>query len=57
MPTLAMSMEIIERNTKTQQLLEETQRQAESMEKQAAKLEEQAVEMETLEKLKKIKAT
>jgi two-component system sensor histidine kinase/response regulator len=54
MPTLAMSMEIIGRNNKTQQLLEETQRQAESMEKQAARLEEQAIEMETLEKLKKI---
>jgi PAS domain S-box-containing protein len=55
MPTLSMSMEIIERNTKTQQLLEETQRQAESMEKQAAKLEEQAVEMEAQQQ--EIKAT
>ncbi len=55
MPVLAMSMEIIERNTRTQQLLEETQRQAESMEKQAAKLEEQAVEMEAQQH--EIKAT
>ena len=55
MPILAMSMEIIERNTKTQQLLEETRRQAENMEKQAAKLEEQAVEMEAQQH--EIKAT
>jgi len=55
MPVLAMSMEIIERNTKTRQLLEETRRQAESMEKQAAKLEEQAVEMEAQQH--EIKAT
>jgi len=55
MPVLAMSMEIIERNTKTQQLLEETRRQAESMEKQAARLEEQAVEMEAQQH--EIKAT
>ncbi|HEY5974610.1 MAG TPA: MCP four helix bundle domain-containing protein, partial [Geobacteraceae bacterium] len=54
-PVLAMSMEIIERNTKTRQLLEETQRQAESMEKQAAKLEEQSVEMEAQQQ--EIKAT
>jgi two-component system sensor histidine kinase/response regulator len=46
MPILAMSMEILERNVKTQQLLAETQRQAENMEKQAARLEEQTVEME-----------
>jgi len=45
-PILAMSLEILERNVKTQQLLKETQRQAENMEKQAARLEEQAVEME-----------
>jgi len=55
MPILAMSMEIIERNAKTRQLLEETQRQADSMEKQAAKLEEQAVEMEAQQH--EIKAT
>jgi two-component system sensor histidine kinase/response regulator len=46
MPILAMSLEILERNVKTQQLLTETQRQAENMEKQAARLEEQTVEME-----------
>jgi PAS domain S-box-containing protein len=46
MPILAMSIEILERSNKTQQLLVETQRQAENMEKQAARLEEQAVEME-----------
>ncbi|MFA7268585.1 MAG: response regulator [Sterolibacterium sp.] len=46
MPILAMSMEIIERNTRTQVLLEETRRQAENMERQAAKLEEQTVELE-----------
>ncbi len=46
MPILAMSLEILERNAKTQQLLVETQRQAENMEKQAARLEEQTVEME-----------
>jgi PAS domain S-box-containing protein len=46
MPILAMSLEILERSNKTQQLLVETQRQAENMEKQAARLEEQAVEME-----------
>ncbi|MBS4098285.1 MAG: response regulator [Sulfuricella sp.] len=46
MPLLAMSLEILERNVRTRQLLEETQRQAESMEKQASQLEEQAVELE-----------
>ncbi|NJD34731.1 MAG: HAMP domain-containing protein, partial [Betaproteobacteria bacterium] len=46
MPILAMSLEILERNVKTQQLLQETQRQAENMEKQAARLEEQTVELE-----------
>ena len=45
-PVLAVSMEILERNLQTQQLLMETRQQAESMEKQAAKLEEQSVEME-----------
>ncbi|MBF0164421.1 MAG: response regulator [Magnetococcales bacterium] len=45
-PLLAMSMEILERNGKTEQLLVETQRQAENMERQAAMLEEQTVEME-----------
>jgi two-component system, sensor histidine kinase and response regulator len=46
MPVLAVSLEILERNIQTQQLLVETRRQAENMEKQAAKLEEQSVEME-----------
>jgi PAS domain S-box-containing protein len=46
MPTLAISLEILKRNIRTELLLEETRRQAESMEKQAAKLEEQSVEME-----------
>jgi PAS domain S-box-containing protein len=46
MPILAMSLEILERNVKTQQLLKETQRQAQNMEKQAAQLEEQTIEME-----------
>ncbi|MDP2785079.1 MAG: ATP-binding protein, partial [Sulfurimicrobium sp.] len=46
MPILAMSLEILERNARTQTLLEETQRQAENMEKQAARLEEQTVELE-----------
>jgi len=46
MPILAMSLEIIERNSRTQQLLKETQQQAENMERQAARLEEQTVEME-----------
>jgi two-component system sensor histidine kinase/response regulator len=55
MPMLAMSLEIIERNTKTQMLLEETQRQAENMERQAARLEEQTVEMEAQQR--EIRAT
>jgi PAS domain S-box-containing protein len=46
LPILAMSLEILERSVKTQQLLEETRRQAENMEKQAARLEEQTVELE-----------
>jgi PAS domain S-box-containing protein len=46
MPILAMSLEILKRNVKMKQLLEETRRQAENMEKQAARLEEQTVEME-----------
>jgi PAS domain S-box-containing protein len=55
LPILALSIEIIERNTRTRQLLEETRLQAENMEKQAAKLEEQAVEMEAQQH--EIKAT
>ncbi|SIQ81789.1 PAS domain S-box-containing protein [Aromatoleum tolulyticum] len=46
MPILAMSLEILERNARTQTLLEETQRQAENMEQQARQLEEQTVELE-----------
>ena len=46
MPTLATSMEILDRNLKTQELLVSTQEQAVRMEKQAAQLEEQTVEME-----------
>ncbi|SDH08032.1 response regulator [Propionivibrio dicarboxylicus] len=46
MPILAMSVEIFERNTHTQQLLAETRRQAEDMKRQAALLEEQTIELE-----------
>ncbi|WP_018989337.1 response regulator [Aromatoleum toluclasticum] len=46
MPILALSLEILERNARTQTLLEETQRQAENMEQQARLLEEQTVELE-----------
>jgi PAS domain S-box-containing protein len=46
MPVLATSMEILERNLRTRELLVSTQEQAERMEKQAAQLEEQSVEME-----------
>lgn len=45
-PVLATSMEILDRNLKTRELLVATQEQAERMEKQAAQLEEQQVEME-----------
>jgi PAS domain S-box-containing protein len=45
-PVLATSMEILDRNLKTRELLAATQEQAERMEKQAAQLEEQQVEME-----------
>ena len=45
-PTLATSMEILDRNLRTKELLASTQQQAERMEKQAAQLEEQTVEME-----------
>lgn len=45
-PMLATSMEILDRNLKTKELLAATQEQAERMEKQAAQLEEQQVEME-----------
>jgi len=46
MPILAMSLEIFERNTHTQQLLGETRRQAEDMRRQADLLEAQTVELE-----------
>jgi len=45
-PVLATSMEILDRNLKTRELLAATQEQSERMEKQAAQLEEQQVEME-----------
>lgn len=45
-PVLATSMEILDRNLRTRELLAATQEQAERMEKQAAQLEEQQVEME-----------
>jgi len=45
-PVLATSMEIMDRNQRTRELLAATQEQAERMEKQAAQLEEQTVEME-----------
>jgi len=46
MPVLATTMEIMDRNQRTRELLAATQAQAERMEKQAAQLEEQTVEME-----------
>jgi PAS domain S-box-containing protein len=46
LPVLATSLEILDRNVKTKELLAATQEQAERMEKQAAQLEEQTVEME-----------
>jgi PAS domain S-box-containing protein len=46
LPTLATTLEILDRNQKTRELLVATQEQAERMEKQAAQLEEQQVEME-----------
>lgn len=46
MPILAMSIEILERNVRTQQLLDETQLQAENLKIQASQLEEQATELE-----------
>ncbi len=46
LPALGTSMEILDRNLRTQELLTSTQLQAERMEKQAAQLEEQTVEME-----------
>jgi PAS domain S-box-containing protein len=46
LPALATSMEILDRNQRTKELLAATQQQAERMEKQAAQMEEQTVEME-----------
>jgi PAS domain S-box-containing protein len=46
MPVLAVSIEIMDRNQRTRDLLASTQEQSERMEKQAAQLEEQTVEME-----------
>ncbi len=46
LPALATTMEIMDRNQRTRELLASTQEQAERMEKQAAQLEEQTVEME-----------
>ncbi len=46
LPIVAMTLEVLDRNAHTQQLLVETQEQARRMELQAAQLEEQAVEME-----------
>ncbi|WP_016957545.1 response regulator [Catenovulum agarivorans] len=46
MPILGMSMELLERNLHTQDLLSETQVQAQKMAQQAALLEQQSTEME-----------
>jgi len=46
MPVLGMNLEILERNVRTQRLLEKTQQQAERMEEQAAQLQEQTVAIE-----------
>jgi PAS domain S-box-containing protein len=46
MPTLAMSMEILELSTESARLLKETMEQAQRMEAQAAQLEEQTVELD-----------
>ena len=46
LPALATSLEIMDRNQRTKDLLQATREQAERMEKQAAQLEEQQVEME-----------
>jgi len=45
LPTVAMSLEILQRNVQTQRLLEATQAQAEQLEEQAARLEEQTEEL------------
>ncbi len=46
MPILAMSMEILERNIRTQALLEETQRQAATLEDQTLELEAQQASLQ-----------
>jgi PAS domain S-box-containing protein len=46
LPIVASNLEILERSTKTQQLLAETQAQAESLQAQARQLEEQASELQ-----------
>ena len=46
MPMVALCLDILDRNLKTQELLKQTIEQADHMEMQAAQLEEQAVELE-----------
>ena len=46
MPVVGMNLQILERNVRTQRLLEKTQQQAERMEEQAAQLQEQTVAIE-----------
>jgi PAS domain S-box-containing protein len=46
LPFLALNLEILDRNVRTQDLLAETQRQANDMMHQAAQLEEQTIELE-----------
>jgi len=55
MPILGMSLEILERTQKTEELLTETRLQAERMEAQAVRMQEQAVELEVRQA--EIKAT
>ena len=47
MPMVAMSMDILDRNLKTQELLNQTKAQADHMERQTVQLEDQAIELET----------
>lgn len=46
LPTLSMSLEILERTVKTNRLLDATQRQAEQLQEQAARLEAQTRDLE-----------
>ena len=55
LPILAMNIEILERSTRTAQLLAASRRQAEDMERQAGLLEDQAAELATQQEA--IKAT